>query len=118
MRRIRGSSPAHSASVGPAGLAAALETPGLGFPVVLKATGRLHKSEGGGVVVGLADRDRARAAYDDLVARLAPNLQVFAVASAGQILAGLLLMALVLPALVPVWGAAVQDAFLHLAGPR
>ena len=42
------------------------------FPVVLKATGRLHKSEGGGVVVGLADRDEARAAYADLVARLAP----------------------------------------------
>ena len=55
-----------------AGLEAALETPGLGFPVVLKATGRLHKSEGGGVVVGLADRDEARRAYADLVARLAP----------------------------------------------
>ena len=39
---------------------------------MLKATGRLHKSEGGGVVLGLADRDAARAAYDDLVARLAP----------------------------------------------
>ena len=43
-----------------AGLDAALESPGLGFPVVLKATGRLHKSEGGGVVVGLADRDEVR----------------------------------------------------------
>ena len=31
---------------------------------------------------------------------------------------GLLLMALVLPAAVSVWGAAVQDAFLHLTGPR
>jgi flagellar biosynthetic protein FliR len=48
-----------------------------------------------------------------LVARLAPNLQIFAVASAGQILAGLLLLALALPAIVPVWAAAVQDAFLH-----
>ena len=55
-----------------AGLEAALEAPGLGFPVVLKATGRLHKSEGGGVVVGLADRDAVRAAYADLVTRLAP----------------------------------------------
>ncbi len=54
------------------GLEAALDTPGLGFPVVLKATGRLHKSEGGGVVVGLADRDEVRAAYADLVTRLAP----------------------------------------------
>ena len=54
----------------PAGLEAALDA--LRFPVVLKATGRLHKSEGGGVVLGLADRDAARAAYADLVARLAP----------------------------------------------
>lgn len=53
-----------------------------------------------------------------LVARLAPNLQIYAVAGAGQILAGLLLLALVLPALVPVWFAAVQDAFLHLLEPR
>ena len=44
----------------------------VGLPVVLKATGRLHKSEGGGVVMSLADRDSARAAYADLVARLAP----------------------------------------------
>ena len=53
-----------------------------------------------------------------LVARLAPNLQIYAVAGAGQILAGLLLLALVLPAVVPVWAAAMQDAFLHLTGPR
>lgn len=53
-----------------------------------------------------------------LVARLVPSLQIYAVAGAGQILAGLLLLALVLPALVPVWTASVQDAFLHLNGPR
>ncbi len=53
-----------------------------------------------------------------LVARLSPNLQIYAVAGAGQILAGLLLLALVLPALVPVWAAAVQDSFLHLLEPR
>lgn len=54
--------------------AAALEVAldGLRFPVVLKATGRVHKSDGGGVVLGLADRPAARAAYDDLVARLSP----------------------------------------------
>jgi acyl-CoA synthetase (NDP forming) len=52
------------------GLEAALDV--VPFPVVLKATGRLHKSDGGGVVVGLADPSAARAAYDDLVARLAP----------------------------------------------
>jgi acyl-CoA synthetase (NDP forming) len=45
----------------------------LSFPVVLKATGRLHKSEGGGVVLGLADREAARTAYDDLVTRLSPT---------------------------------------------
>ena len=53
-----------------AGFEAALAD--LRFPVVLKAAGRLHKSEGGGVVLGLVGRDAARAAYDDLVARLAP----------------------------------------------
>jgi acetate---CoA ligase (ADP-forming) len=53
-----------------AGLEAAVDV--VGLPLVLKATGRLHKSEGGGVVVGLGDRDSARAAYEDLVARLSP----------------------------------------------
>ena len=54
----------------PAGLEEALAD--LRFPVVLKAAGRLHKSDGGGVVLGLVDGDAARAAYGDLVARLAP----------------------------------------------
>jgi acyl-CoA synthetase (NDP forming) len=43
-----------------------------GFPLVLKALGSLHKSEGGGVVLGLADEATAVAAYDDLVRRLSP----------------------------------------------
>ena len=43
-----------------------------GFPVVLKALGSVHKSDAGGVVLGLADEQAALAAYDDLVARLAP----------------------------------------------
>jgi acyl-CoA synthetase (NDP forming) len=51
-------------------LEAALDV--VGLPVVLKATGLLHKSDGGGVVLGLTDRDGARAAYADLVERLAP----------------------------------------------
>jgi acyl-CoA synthetase (NDP forming) len=54
------------------GLEQALASPGLTFPVVLKATGRLHKSEGGGVVLSLEDRAEVREAYADLVARLAP----------------------------------------------
>ena len=55
-----------------AGLEAALDDPRLGFPVVLKATGRLHKSDQDGVLLGLSDRAEVRAAYADLVARLAP----------------------------------------------
>jgi acyl-CoA synthetase (NDP forming) len=43
-----------------------------GFPLVLKALGSLHKSERGGVVLGLADEATALAAYDDLVRRLSP----------------------------------------------
>ncbi|WP_148570842.1 acetate--CoA ligase family protein [Nocardioides caldifontis] len=57
---------------GTAGLEEALDSAGLGFPLVLKATGRLHKSEGGGVVLGLAERAAVRTAYEDLVGRLAP----------------------------------------------
>ncbi|UYM07029.1 acetate--CoA ligase family protein [Solicola gregarius] len=53
-----------------AGFEAALAD--LRFPIAMKATGRSHKSEGGGVVLGVADRDAARTAYDDLMARLAP----------------------------------------------
>ena len=62
--------PASASVADAAGLEAALAD--LRFPVVLKAEGRLHKSEGGGVVLGVVGRDAARAAYDDLVARLAP----------------------------------------------
>jgi acyl-CoA synthetase (NDP forming) len=43
-----------------------------GFPLVLKALGQVHKSDGGGVVLGVPDEQSAFAAYDDLVARLAP----------------------------------------------
>jgi acyl-CoA synthetase (NDP forming) len=51
-------------------LDAALES--IGFPLVLKAMGLLHKSDQGGVVLGLRDPQSARAAYDDLVSRLDP----------------------------------------------
>jgi len=44
------------------------------FPVVLKAATGLHKSDRGGVVLGLVDAAAARTAYDDLVARLAPSV--------------------------------------------
>ena len=43
-----------------------------GFPVVLKALGAVHKSDSGGVVLGLPDEAATVTSYDDLVARLAP----------------------------------------------
>ena len=43
----------------------------LGYPVVLKALGVLHKSDAAGVVLGLADEEALVRAYDDLDRRLA-----------------------------------------------
>ena len=51
-------------------LAAAAE---LGYPVVLKALGLLHKSDAGGVVLGLRDERELAAAFDELAFRLAPE---------------------------------------------
>jgi acyl-CoA synthetase (NDP forming) len=50
-----------------AALAAAAE---LGYPVALKALGRLHKSDAGGVVLGLRDPVALRAAHTELGQRL------------------------------------------------
>jgi acyl-CoA synthetase (NDP forming) len=50
-------------------LAAAAE---VGYPVVLKALGLLHKSDSGGVNVGLADADALAAAWSDMERRLSP----------------------------------------------
>ena len=44
----------------------------LGYPVVLKALGLLHKSDAGGVALGLADDDAVAAAAADIQDRLAP----------------------------------------------
>ena len=44
----------------------------IGYPVVLKALGTLHKSDAGGVALGLADADALAAALADMTARLAP----------------------------------------------
>ena len=43
-----------------------------GFPLVLKALGQVHKSDAGGVVLGLRDEHAALAAYDDLVGPARP----------------------------------------------
>jgi acyl-CoA synthetase (NDP forming) len=44
----------------------------VGYPVVLKALGLLHKSDAGGVVVGIAGPDELRAAVADMRRRLDP----------------------------------------------
>jgi acyl-CoA synthetase (NDP forming) len=44
----------------------------IGYPVVVKALGALHKSDAGGVALGLRDERELRAAVDDMTARLAP----------------------------------------------
>ena len=64
-------------------LAAARE---LGYPVVLKAAGLLHKSDVGGVVLGLRDEHELAAAVDDLAARLGP--ESFSVEAAEDVAAG------------------------------
>jgi len=45
----------------------------LGYPVVLKAVDALHKSDAGGVIVGIADPAALVVAVHDLVERLAPE---------------------------------------------
>jgi acyl-CoA synthetase (NDP forming) len=44
----------------------------VGYPVVLKALGLLHKSDAGGVRVGLADADALAAVWSDMDGRLSP----------------------------------------------
>jgi acetate---CoA ligase (ADP-forming) len=57
----------------------------IGFPVVLKtaARGVQHKSDVGGVRLGLTDLEDVREAYDDVAARLGPHVAVAAAAPAG-----------------------------------
>lgn len=56
-----------------------------GFPVVLKTSmpGIAHKSDVGGVKLGLADADAVGAAYDDLAKRLGPRVLVAPMAGKG-----------------------------------
>jgi succinyl-CoA synthetase beta subunit len=60
---------ARLARSGDACAAAAAE---IGGPVVLKALGLLHKSDAGGVALGLASEHEVRAAHADMAARLDP----------------------------------------------
>jgi acetate---CoA ligase (ADP-forming) len=58
----------------------------LGFPVVLKALGHLHKSDAGGIALGLRDERELAAAFDDLSARLDP--ESFSIEAAEDVTAG------------------------------
>jgi flagellar biosynthetic protein FliR len=53
-----------------------------------------------------------------LLARLAPQVPVYTVAAPGQILAGLLLVALLLPSLLDAWLGAAREGFAALPGLR
>jgi acyl-CoA synthetase (NDP forming) len=61
----------------------------VGWPVALKtaAPGVQHKSDVGGVVLGLTDADELRAAYEDVASRLGPPVIVAAMAPPGVELA-------------------------------
>ena len=77
---------AHPAATRPAALAAAAA---IGYPVVLKTDepGIAHKSDVGGVRLGLGDPGAVGAAYDDLAARLGPRVLVCQTAPPGTELA-------------------------------
>jgi acyl-CoA synthetase (NDP forming) len=55
----------------------------IGYPVALKTQGALHKTEVGGVVLGLADDDALRAAYLAMSEALGPQVSVDAMARPG-----------------------------------
>ena len=56
----------------------------IGYPAVLKtAEGVAHKTEVGGVKLGLRDEDQVAAAYRDLAGRLGPSVLVQAMSGAG-----------------------------------
>jgi acyl-CoA synthetase (NDP forming) len=92
-------------------LAAAAE---IGYPVVLKTDepGIAHKSDVGGVRLGLAGPDAAGAAYDDLAARLGPRVLVCQTAAPGTELAlGLVRDAALGPLLVIGAGGVLIEIF-------
>ena len=51
-----------------------------------------------------------------LIARVAPQIQIFVVAAPAQILAGLALLAVLLPAILAMWHGAVANGFQALPG--
>jgi acetate---CoA ligase (ADP-forming) len=90
-------------------LAAAAE---IGYPVVLKTVGIAHKSDVGGVRLGLTGPDAVGAAYDDLAARLGPRVLVCETAAPGTELAlGLVRDAALGPLLVIGAGGVLIEIF-------
>ena len=92
-------------------LAAAAE---IGYPVVLKTDepAIAHKSDVGGVRLGLASPEAAGAAYDDLAARLGPRVLVCQTAAPGTELAlGLIRDAALGPLLVISAGGVLIEIF-------
>jgi acyl-CoA synthetase (NDP forming) len=59
----------------------------IGWPVALKATGVAHKTEAGGVRLGLGSPDEVEEVYADIASRLGPNVVVTTMAPAGMELA-------------------------------
>lgn len=51
-----------------------------------------------------------------LLARVAPQSQIFVIAAPAQILGGFALLAALLPAMLALWGAEIAGAFLRLPG--
>jgi acyl-CoA synthetase (NDP forming) len=96
-------------------LAAAAE---IGYPVVLKTdeAGIAHKSDVGGVRLGLGDPGAAGAAYDDLAARLGPRVLVCQTAAPGAELAlGIVRDAALGPLLVISAGGVLIEIFSERA---
>jgi acyl-CoA synthetase (NDP forming) len=102
---------ARAAGTRAAALAAAAE---IGYPVVLKTDepAIAHKSDVGGVRLGLAGPEAAGAAYDDLAARLGPRVLVCQTAAPGTELAlGLVRDAALGPLLIVSAGGVLIEIF-------
>ena len=90
----------------------------IGYPVVLKTDepGITHKSDVGGVRLGLGDPGAAGAAYDDLAARLGPRVLVCETAPPGAELAlGIVRDAALGPLLVISAGGVLIEIFAERA---
>ena len=89
---------------------------GIGYPVVLKTEGIAHKSDVGGVRLGLAGPDALGAAYDDLAARLGPRVLVCEMAAPGtELTLGLVRDAALGPLLVVGAGGVLIEIFSERA---